>query len=147
VVRIDGSEDKDFTVDNIDSGDCHWDPESEREFSAAGLVGPWVAKGNPPVYLDSHDELELEEACQGEQKDKGFFVSPDQWRDLGTFLRHQVAILMGAKAPGDKMCLFHHILGDFDGEEKDMGKKDVAVQLTAIWDTADKVHDLEDEVE
>jgi len=45
--------------------------QAEEELSKAGLVAPWAAKGNPPGFLDSEDEAELEETAWCEFKRKG----------------------------------------------------------------------------
>jgi len=112
------------------------------------LVGPWVAKENPPVFLDSEDEADLEEAAWCELKRrKDYYTSPEQWREIGEFFLHQMGALMGAIYPGDEICLMDEILGEFDGEEEDRGKNSISEQLRVIHDNADRVHELEDEVE
>jgi len=123
------------------------DVQAEGELSRAGLVAPWVAKGNPPGFLDSEDEAELEEAGWREFKRKGDFTSPQQWREIGEFLLHQMGVLLGATHSGDEICVMDEILGEFDGEEEDRGKISISERLTAIQVNADRVHELEDKLD
>jgi len=145
-------EDEEFreVIEESDSEDL-WgetkDVQAEEELSRAGLVAPWVAKGNPPGFLDSEDKAEREEAGWCEFKRKGDYTSPEQWREIGEFLLHGTGVLLGAIHSGDEICVMDEILGKFDGEEEDRGKNSISEWLTAIQDNADRVHELEDEVD
>jgi len=134
--------------DSEDPWNITGDGQADKELSEAGLVGPWVAKGNPPGFLDSEDEADLEEAAWYELKRrKDYYTSPGQWREIGEFLLHQTGYLVGVKYPGDEIYLMDEMLGEFDGEEEDRGKNNISEQLRAVQDNANRVHELEDEVE
>jgi len=92
------------------------DSQADKELSRAGLMGQWVAKGNPPGFLDSEDEAELEEAAGCRFKKKGDYISPEQWREIGEFLFYWIGVLLGAIHPEDEICVMDELLGEFDGE-------------------------------
>jgi len=77
----------------------------------------------------------------------GDWASPEQWREIGEFLLHQTIALIGATNPEDETSLMDTILGDYDEEEEGRGKNNISYQLRAMQDDADRVPELEDEVE
>ena len=68
-------------------------------------------------------------------------------REIGELLLHRTPALLGAIHSGDKICVIDESLGEFDGEEEDRGKNSISERLTAIQDNADRVYELEDEVD
>jgi len=55
--------------------------EEECEFQ-----GPWVAKGNPPGFLDSEDEAVLDAAAMWEAKFVMNAFTEHDWRNIAEFL-------------------------------------------------------------
>ncbi|KAF8415587.1 hypothetical protein EV426DRAFT_722092 [Tirmania nivea] len=84
-----GSDDEFFEeMSNTDEG-------SEEE----PTYGPWVAKGNPPGYLDSDDERELKEAGRVAAREKRDSIPDWQWREFGDFFIYHIGAFLEIGIP------------------------------------------------
>jgi len=115
-------EDEEYRDGEASDSEDSWgetrDVQVEAGLAKAGLVARCIAKGNPPGFLDSEDEAELEEAGWREFKRRGEYTFPEQWGEIGEFLLHRTAVLLGATHSGDEICVMDEILGGLDGKRR-----------------------------
>ncbi|KAF8415347.1 hypothetical protein EV426DRAFT_665610 [Tirmania nivea] len=109
--------------------------------------GPWVAKGNPPGYLDSDDERELEEAGVVAVREKRDSITDWQWKELGDFFIQHIGAFLEIGDQEAENHLLDELLGEFDEGEVGRGRVRVSKELNKIQKKMEDIQGLEDEVE